>query len=59
MKSGILHIGTFTKSDDMKVSRKVAREAELQNATGWISKHKVHKSAKDYTRKLKHKNEVF
>lgn len=43
----------------MKVSRKVAREAELQNATGWISKHKVHKSAKDYTRKLKHKNEIF
>lgn len=43
----------------MKVSRKVAREVELQNATGWISKHKVHKSAKDYTRKPKHKNELY
>jgi hypothetical protein len=59
MKSGKLHIGTFTKSDDLKVSRKVSRELELQNATGWISKHKVHKSVKDYTRKLKHKNELL
>jgi hypothetical protein len=28
---------------------------ELENATGWVSKHKVHKSAKDYKRNTKHK----
>lgn len=43
----------------MKASKKASREMELQNSTGWVAKHKVHKSEKDYTRKLKHKNEVF
>lgn len=28
-----------------------SREAELKNSTGWISKHKVHKSKKNYSRK--------
>jgi hypothetical protein len=59
MKSGVIHIGTFTKEDSLKASRKASREIELQNSTGWVSKHKVHKSAKDYTRKMKHKNEIF
>lgn len=59
MKTGIIHLGKFTKKDSLKASRKASREIELQNATGWISKHKVHKSVKDYTRKLKHKNELF
>jgi hypothetical protein len=57
MKSGVIHIGTFTKLDSLKASKKASREIELQNATGWIAKHKIHKSAKDYTRKLKHKND--
>jgi hypothetical protein len=43
----------------LKASKKASREMELQNSTGWIAKHKVHKSVKDYTRKLKHKNETF
>lgn len=57
MKTGKIHLGTFTKEDSLKASRKASREIELQNATGWISRHKVHKSAKDYNRKTKHKND--
>jgi len=56
MKTGILHLGTFTKLDSLKASKKASREIELQNSTGWTSKHKVHKSLKNYTRKIKHKN---
>lgn len=59
MKTGKIHLGTFTKEDSLKASRKASREIELQNATGWIAKHKVHKSAKDYNRKEKHKNDWF
>ena len=55
MKTGKVNIGKWTKEDELKVSRKVNREMELQNSTGWVAKHKVHKSAKDYTRKSKHK----
>jgi hypothetical protein len=59
MKTGKLHIGTFTKLDSLNASKKASREMELENSTGWVSKHKVHKSVKDYNRKLKHKNEVY
>ena len=55
MKTGKINIGKWTLEDELKVSRKVNRELELQNSTGWVSKHKVHKSAKNYTRKSKHK----
>lgn len=55
----MIHIGTFTKLDSLKASKKASREIELENSTGWIAKHKVHKSTKDYTRKLKHKNGWF
>jgi hypothetical protein len=56
MKNKIINIGKFTKEDSMKASKKASREIELENSTGWVSKHKVHKSIKDYTRKPKHKN---
>lgn len=56
MKTGKIHLGTFTKLDSLKASKKASREMELQNSTGWVSKHKVHKSIKDYTRKPKHKD---
>lgn len=56
MKTGKIYIGTFTKEDSMRADRKASREIELQNSTGWVATHKVHKSAKDYTRKPKHKN---
>lgn len=58
MKKGKIHIGTYTIEDSLKANRKASRELELENSTGWISKHKVHKSAKNYTRKTKHKNEL-
>lgn len=59
MKTGKIHIGTFTKLDSLNASKKASREMELENSTGWISKHKVHKSVKDYNRKTKYKNEVY
>ena len=55
MKTGKIHLGTFTKQDTLKAFKKASREMELQNSTGWTAKHKVHKSIKDYTRKPKHK----
>ncbi len=55
MKSGIIHIGKFTAQDNLKANRKASREVSLENSTGWASSHKVHKSAKDYSRKSKHK----
>jgi hypothetical protein len=55
MKTGRIYIGTFTKEDSMRSNRQASREIELQNSTGWVSTHKAHKSAKDYTRKPKHK----
>jgi len=55
MKSGVIHIGKFTVQDSMKASRKASREISLENSTGWVSTHKVHKSSKNYTRKSKHK----
>ncbi len=41
--------------DYVKANRKGNRDAELKMCTGFISKHKVHKSKKNYTRKTKHK----
>jgi len=43
------------QEDYLKANRKGAREAEIENATGWNAKHKVHKSKNNYTRKEKHK----
>jgi len=43
------------KLDYLKANRKGSRLAEIENSNGFISKHKVHKSKKSYTRKLKHK----
>ena len=42
-------------SDYIKANRKGSREAELETEHGWKAKHKVHKSYKTYTRKIKHK----
>lgn len=41
--------------DYIKASRRGSREAELELSCGWVSKHKVHASAKTYKRKPKHK----
>ena len=55
MEKGIILIGRVTKSDIMKANKKASREMNLDNATGWNSVSKSHKSVKDYTRKPKHK----
>ncbi len=41
--------------DWIKAIKKGSREAELEVEMGWKCKHKVHKSNKTYSRKLKHK----
>lgn len=41
--------------DYIKANRKGSREAELENEQGWKAVHKVHKSDKNYSRKIKHK----
>ena len=43
-------------SDTIKANRKGSREAEIELSTGFVAKHKVHKSKKTYNRKKKHKN---
>jgi len=40
----------------IKAVNKGSRDAELSYEAGWKAKHKVHRSAKAYTRKPKHKN---
>jgi len=42
-------------NDYIKANRRGSREAELENKTGWSSKHSVHPSKKTYSRKGKHK----
>ena len=51
-----MKIGTFTREQFIKNERKISREIEMENQSGWVSKHKVHKSKKNYSRKKKHKS---
>jgi hypothetical protein len=55
MKTGKIIIGKVTFEDIMTANRKASREMNLDNATGWNSVSKSHKSVKDYTIKPKHK----
>ena len=57
MKKGKIHIGSVSKEQLMKASRKASRELELENSIGWVSTHKVHKSKKTYNRTKKHKKD--
>lgn len=41
--------------DYIKANRRGSRDAELENATGFTSTHKVHRNKKAYSRKDKHK----
>jgi hypothetical protein len=59
MKTGIINLGKFTTEDYIKSNRKASREIELEIMGGWVSKHKVHKSMKTYTRNPKHKKNLF
>lgn len=55
MKNNKLHIGI---NETLKANKIANRDIFLENSTGFISIHKAHKSAKDYTRNNKHKNRV-
>ena len=46
----------ITQEDYLKANRIGAREAELENSTGWTAKRKVHKNKKAYNRTKKHKH---
>lgn len=56
---GVIKIGKITQEQILTVYKKASREMELENSTGWVAKHKVHKSAKDFKRNPKHKNLTF
>lgn len=56
---GVINIGKITQEHILNAYKKASREMELENGTGWVAKHKVHKSVKDYNRKVKHKNLTF
>lgn len=45
----------ITQRDYIKANKIGNRLAELENSTGFVSKHKIHTSKKAYTRKSKHK----
>lgn len=50
----------MTTMDYIKANRRGAREAQLESENGWVAVRKVHKSKKNYSRKIKHKgNENF
>lgn len=50
-------IGKITKEQIIKSRKKASRDMEVQNSIGWTATHKVHKSAKSYTRKPKYKKD--
>ncbi|HLO89793.1 MAG TPA: hypothetical protein VK172_01390 [Lentimicrobium sp.] len=41
----------------VKANRKGSRDAELENQTGWVSKHKIHTPKTVYKRKKRHETE--
>jgi hypothetical protein len=50
-----LHIGKLTTEQIITIERSIRRDMDLEENVGFVSKHKVHKSKKTYTRKDKHK----
>lgn len=48
----------ITIEDFIKANKIGSRNAELEFATGWVAKHKIHNSEKNYNRKEKHKKEI-
>ena len=45
----------ITKQQILKNQKKINREIELEKNGHWTAVHKVHKSDKTYSRKVKHK----
>ena len=46
------------KEDILKAIRKGSRDAELEVENGFVSRHKIHRSKKQYRRKAKHQKEL-
>ena len=53
MKSKDKNILRFGIDDYVKANRIGSRNSEIENQSGWQSKHKIHKSKKLYSRKNK------
>lgn len=53
--NNISHIGTLDKLSILKMERKISRDLAIETNTYSLPTHKVHKSKKTYTRKVKHK----
>lgn len=49
-----MKIGKITQEDITKANKIASREMDMVDSTGWVSTHKVHKSAKSYKRNSKH-----
>jgi hypothetical protein len=45
-------------TDYIKANRRGSREAELEDETGFKSKHRVHSSKRDYKRREKHRRSL-
>jgi hypothetical protein len=60
-KKGTIKLGSISKEQLRKADKKGSRDASLENSTGWVSTHKVHKGKKDKEnhRKRKHKGSDF
>ena len=60
-KQKIIKLGTISSKDLHKAGKKGSREASLEDSTGWVSTHKVHKGKKDKEdyRKRKRKGKEF
>ena len=46
----------ITKEQIIKNQKRISRELEFEISAGWVSKHKIHKTSKDYNRKSFNKN---
>ena len=58
-KKGTIKLGSISQEQIRKAEKKGSRDASLENSTGWVSTHKVHKGKKDKEnyRKRKHKGQ--
>jgi hypothetical protein len=60
-KNKTIKIGTISREQILKMERAARRQEEIDARPlgGFTATHKVHKSAKSYTRKAKHKGREF
>jgi hypothetical protein len=49
----------ITKMDILKMNKKISREIENEDETGFVCKNKAHKSKKQYKRKKLSLDEIY